>query len=277
MSHCHDHHHPKNYNKAFAIGVLLNLIFVVIEVIFGLLADSLALIADAGHNLSDVLSLLLAWGASALATKKATIYRTYGFRRVTIFASLLSAIMLIMTLGIIAWEAIERFNQPISVDSSTIIIVAGIGAVINTATALLFISGSQHDLNIKGAYLHMAADAGVSVGVVIAGILMAWTNFYWIDPVISIMIVIIIIMSTWGLFRDSLDLAIDAVPKNIKPEEVKSYLQSLPGVVDLHDLHIWATSTTEIALTVHLIIPNDGSKDQFLESERRGREDVSPR
>lgn len=262
----HDHHHPpQNYTKAFAIGVTLNLAFVVIEATYGFLADSLALVTDAGHNLSDVFGLLLAWGAAMLATLRPTPRRTYGFRRVTILASLLSALLLLVALGAIFWEAIGRLSAPRPVDSITIIVVAGIGVVINAATAMLFFSGQKHDLNIKGAFLHMAADAAISLGVVFAGLAILATGRYWIDPLLGILIVLIILFSTLGLLRDSVNLVIDAVPRHIDPEKVRHYFLELPEVADLHDLHIWAMSTTEVALTVHLIIPELDVEDIFLQ------------
>lgn len=261
----HEHHHPKNFNKAFAIGAGLNITFVVIEATYGFLADSLALIADAGHNLSDVLGLLLAWGAALLATRKPTPRRTYGFRRTTILASLLSAILLLVALGAIFWEAIGRLNAPREVNSVVIIVVAGIGVVINSVTAMLFYSGQKYDLNIKGAFLHMAADAAISLGVVLGGLSIMATGFYWIDPLLSVLIAIVILFGTLGLLRESVDLAIDAVPRQIDPQEVRQYFLDLPEVIALHDLHIWAMSTTEVALTVHLVITEGSSEDTFLQ------------
>jgi len=261
----HDHHHkPNDYNRAFAIGVVLNLAFVFIEAIYGVMANSIALIADAGHNFSDVISLLLAWGASLLASKKPTKKRTYGFRKATIIASLISAILLLIALGGIAWEAIGTFRDPKAVNSSIVIIVAGIGVVINTATALLFISGQKHDLNIKGAYLHMAADAAVSLGVVIAGVAIMATGWLWLDPAISLIIVAIILVGTWGLLRDSMNLAIDAVPEGINVTEIEAYLLNLTNVTKLHDLHVWALSTRDTALTVHLTVNDDAIDNRFL-------------
>lgn len=265
MSHNHSHHHHevKSYNKAFAVGVVLNTLFVIIEVTYGFFANSLALIADAGHNLSDVTSLLLAWGASILASKKATRNRTYGFRKTTIFASLISSILLLGTVAIIIWEAIERFQNPHPVQGTTIIIVAAIGIVINTATALLFVRGQKHDLNLRGAFLHMAADAAVSLGVVIAGAVFIYTGWHWIDPVISLLIVAVIFISSWGLFKDSVIYALDFVPKSIDSKGIEKYLLGLEKVLSVHDLHIWALSTTETALTAHLII-NDEKLDNEL-------------
>lgn len=261
----HDHNHQiSNYNRAFAIAVVLNLIFVAIEAGYGVAAGSLALIADAGHNLSDVLSLLLAWGAGLLATKPATEKRTYGFRKVTIMASLASSILLLVALGGITLEAIGRFFDPKPVDGMTVITVAAIGVVINTITALLFVSGQKHDLNIRGAFLHMAADAGVSFGVVVAGIIIMVTGWLLIDPLISLLIVAVILVGTWSLLRDSMNLAIDAVPKGIDMAEIKRYLTSVENVCQIHDLHVWSMSTTEVALSVHLIIVGDSLNNDFL-------------
>lgn len=267
MSHTHNHHHHEvnNYNRSFAIGIALNVIFVIIEVSYGLIADSLALIADAGHNLSDVISLLLAWGAYYLAKKHPTAKRTYGLRKVTIMASLLSAVLLFVALGGIAWESLERLSSPQPVDGMIIIVVAAIGVGINTATALLFVKGQKHDLNIRAAYLHMAADAAISLGVVIAGVAIILTGWLWLDPVISLFIVVVILLSTWSLFRDSIDLSIDAVPQGIAVDDVKNYLLSLKNVSDLHDLHVWALSTTETALTVHLVTTCKMIDNCFLE------------
>jgi cobalt-zinc-cadmium efflux system protein len=262
MSHGHSHQ-ISNYNRAFAIGVMLNVIFVAIEAGYGVAAGALALIADAGHNLSDVLSLLIAWGAALLATKPATEKRTYGFRKATIMASLASAILLLIALGGITWEAIGRFFDPKPVEGMTVIVVAAIGVVINTITALLFISGQKHDLNIRGAFLHMAADAGVSFGVVVAGIIIMVTGWLLIDPLISLLIVAVILVGTWSLLRDSMNLAIDSVPKGIDIAGIKRYLTSLENVSQIHDLHVWPMSTTEVALSVHLIIV-DNSLDNSL-------------
>ena len=261
----HDHNHQiSNYNRAFAIGVMLNVIFVAIEAGYGLAAGSLALIADAGHNLSDVLSLLIAWGAALLATKPATEKRTYGFRKVTIMASLASAILLLVALGGITWEAIGRFFDPKPVEGMTVIAVAAIGVVINTITALLFVSGQKHDLNIRGAFLHMAADAGVSFGVVVAGIIIMVTGWLLIDPLISLLIVAVILVGTWSLLRDSMNLAIDTVPKGIDMAGIKRYLTSLESVSQIHDLHVWPMSTTEVALSVHLITDDNSSDSSLL-------------
>ncbi len=262
MSHQHDHG-VKNYNAAFIIGITLNVAFVIIEAVYGFAVNSLALISDAGHNLSDVFGLVLAWGGSWLAKKSPTVKRTYGFRRATILASLASAILLLIALGAISWEAIIRLQHPQPVNSMTVIVVAGIGVVINTLTALLFMSGRKKDLNIKGAYLHMAADAAVSLGVVFAGVVIMETGWWYLDPAVSLLIAVIIFWGTWGLLRDSLNLSLDAVPRHIDPTEVEAYLRNIPEVTGLHDLHIWAMSTTEVALTAHIVVP-ETVNDQFL-------------
>ena len=259
----HDHG-PTNYNRAFALGVALNVGFVVTEATFGILADSLALLADAGHNLSDVLGLLLAWGANALSRRQPTARRTYGWRSSSILAALLNAVILLVAVGGIAWEAIRRFGEPSQVGGMTVIWVAAVGVAINTATALLFMAGRKGDLNIRGAFLHMAADAGVSAGVVVAGVAILWTGWDWLDPAVSLIIAAVILVSTWGLLRDSVNLALDAVPSEIEPNAVSAYLQSLPGVEDVHDLHIWGMSTTETALTVHLLKPDARDDDRLL-------------
>lgn len=263
MSHQHSHK-PKDYNRAFAIGVALNVVFVVIEAGYGIATGSLALIADAGHNLSDVIGLLLAWGANFLSGKPPTEKRTYGFRKLTIMASLASAILLLFALGCITWEAIGRLFHPKPIEGITVIVVAAIGVVINTITALLFISGQKHDLNIKGAFLHMAADAAISLGVVIAGAVIMATGWLWMDPVVSLLIVVVILAGTWPLLRDSVNLAIDSVPRGIDILGIRDYLASLENVAQIHDLHVWAMSTTEVALSVHLIISDDSWDNNFL-------------
>jgi len=260
----HHHHAAPDYNRAFAVGVVLNVGFVIVEAVFGVLSNSLALLTDAGHNLSDVLGLLLAWGAAALAKKKPSLRRTYGFSRATIIASVFSGLLLMGAVGAIAWEAVIRLVEPAQPAGKTIMIVAAIGVVINTVTALFFLSGKDHDLNIRGAFLHMAADAVVSLGVVISGALILFYGMNWIDPVISLVIAGVIFLSTWGLLRDSLNLAVDAVPRNIDPEAVREYLAGLPGVQALHDLHIWPMSTTDTALTAHLVMDEFPDNDRFL-------------
>lgn len=268
MSHAHSHA-VTDHSRAFAIGVALNLMFVLIEAGYGLVAHSLALIADAGHNLSDVVSLLLAWGASVLAGKLSTEKRTYGLRKVTIMASLIGAVLLLLALGGISWEALNRFMQPQPVAGKVIILVAAIGVAINTITALLFVSGQKHDLNIRSAFLHMAADAGVSLGVVLAGVIIMLKGWLWVDPAISLAIVVVILAGTWSLLRDSIDLAIDAVPQGIDMAAIRDYLTGLETVSQIHDLHVWALSTTENALTVHLVVADESPGNELLHRVQR--------
>lgn len=247
------------------MGIGLNIIFVAVEVFFGLKANSSALLADAGHNASDVLSLVFAWTAIWLAALKPKGKYTYGLRRSTILVSILNALLLFGAAIAIGWDAIGKFKNPEPVASSQIMIVAGIGVVINTLTFLLFIKGQKKDLNIRGAFLHMAADAGVSLGVVMGGLLISLTGIQRIDPVMSLVIVCIILWGTWNLFIDSLNLALDAVPKHIDIEEVRRFLLSKEGVEGIHDLHVWSLSTTHVALTAHLIMPH-GHDDEFITS-----------
>jgi len=262
----HGHSHgPANYGRAFAFGIALNLLFVGIEGLYGWLSNSLSLLADAGHNLSDVLGLVLAWVASVLAQRVPTARRTYGLRRSSILASLGNALLLLVAILGIAYEAIVRLRHPEPVASGTVMLVASIGIVINGLTAWLFASGAKSDLNVRGAFLHMAADAAVSAGVVLAALAMRYTGWLWLDPVTSLVIVIVIAVGTWGLLRDSIDLSLDAVPRHIDPAKVEAYLSSLPGIVAVHDLHIWAMSTTEVALTVHLVKPDARVDDALLE------------
>jgi len=263
-THGHHHHGELNYNRAFAIGVTLNLAFVVVEIIFGLFANSLALLADAGHNFSDVLGLLLAWGARVLGNRLPSARRTYGLRRSSILAALLNSLILLIAIVMIAWEAIGRLIHPDAVATGTVMIVAFIGVIINTATALLFTGGKEHDLNIRGAYLHMAADAAISLGVVVGAFVIAITSWLWIDPALSLAIAAAIGIATWRLLRQSLNLSLDAVPEQIDVPAVRSYLGQLRGVVEVHDLHIWAISTTETALTVHLVKPEAIVDDDWL-------------
>jgi cobalt-zinc-cadmium efflux system protein len=261
----HPHHHaPPDYNRAFAVGVVLNVVFVIVEAVYGVLSDSLALLTDAGHNLSDVLGLLLAWGAALLARRRPSARRTYGFSRATIIASLFSGLLLVGAVGAIGWEAVNRLMEPVQPAGGTIMVVAAIGVVINTVTALFFFSGKDSDLNIRGAFLHMAADAAVSLGVVGSGALILFYGLSWIDPVISLVIAAVIMLSTWGLLKDSLNLAVDAVPPSVDPRAVRGYLTGLPGVRAIHDLHIWAMSTTDTALTAHLVMEDFPDGDQYL-------------
>lgn len=267
--HSHDdshHHHSHQSGRAFAIAIVLNTGFVIIEFIYGFIANSTALLADAGHNLSDVLGLVLAGGAVLLARKQPSKRYTYGLRSTSILAALANAMLLLVACGAIALEAVERFTQPILVESLTVSAIAGIGIVVNSLSALLFIKGSQQDMNIRGAYLHMAADAAVSLGVVIIGLVMFYTNdYYWLDPAITLLIVLVILIGTWGLLRESMRLVLSAVPENIDDAAIESYLCQLDGVADCHDLHIWGLSTTETALTVHLVMPNGCPNDAFID------------
>ena len=261
----HAHHHaPTNFNRAFAVGIALNLGFVVVEAVFGAVAHSLALLADAGHNLSDVLGLVLAWGATVLVRRLPTKRRTYGMRRSSILASLLNALLLLVAIGAIAWEAIQRLQHPEPVVSAVVMGVAAIGILVNGITAWLFAAGRKGDLNIRGAFQHMAADAAVSLGVVLAALAMRFTGWLWLDPAVSLVIVVVIAVGTWGLLRDSVNLALDAVPQGIDPAQVETYLAALPGVTAVHDLHIWGMSTTDAAMTVHLVKPDASIDDALL-------------
>jgi cobalt-zinc-cadmium efflux system protein len=263
--HSHAHSHaPADFGRAFAIGTVLNLGFVLVEGLAGIATGSMALLADAGHNLSDVLGLLIAWGGASLAKRPASRRFTYGLSSSTILGALANAVLLLFAVGAIALEAVQRLGSPAPVPGATVMIVAGIGIVINTATALLFMRGSKHDLNIRGAYLHMAADAAVSAAVVVGGALILFTGKAWIDPALSLLIVVVILWSTWGLLRDSVVMALHAVPPGIDAEQVEETLATLPGVARVHDLHIWPMSTTQVALTAHLQMPGGHPGDAFL-------------
>ena len=274
-SHDHDHDHhdghghghshaPKDFGQAFLIGVILNSVFVVVEAVYGWISGSMALIADAGHNLSDVMALLLAWGASVAAKKPPTQRFTYGFKSSTILAALANAGLLLVAIGAITFETLHRIAEPAPVEGMTMVIVAGIGIVINTGTALLFLRGREHDINIRGAFLHMAADALVSLGVVIAGVAILFSGATWIDPLVSLLIVAVIAWGTWGLLKDSVAMSLLGVPKGISESGVRSYLAGLEGVSEIHELHIWPMSTTETALTAHLVMPGGHPGDTFL-------------
>jgi cobalt-zinc-cadmium efflux system protein len=266
-SHAHGHaghsHAPDSFGFAFAVGVVLNAGFVAAEVIFGYAANSLALISDAVHNFSDVIALLLAWAAVWLARKRPTQQHTYGYRRASILAALINAGLLLIAVGGIAVEAINRIREPADVAGWTVVLVATLGIVVNGGTALLFMRGRHGDLNIRGAYLHMAADAGVSLGVVVAAFAIMLTGWQWVDPAISLCIAAVVLASGWGLAKDSVNLALDGVPKGIELAEVEVYLGQLQGVTEVHDLHVWAMSTSETALTAHLVRPG-GYEDSFL-------------
>lgn len=260
--HDHDHQHghghahaPKDFGKAFAIGVFLNTGFVIVEAVYGILSNSLALLTDAGHNLSDVMGLLLAWAASLLAKRQPSARFTYGLRSTSILAALLNAAVLLVATGAIGWEAISRFSQPAPVQGATVIAVGAVGVVINTATALMFMSGREGDLNIRAAFLHMVADAAITLGVVLSGFAIVYTGWQWLDAATSLAVALLVIAGTWGLLRDSVNLALHAVPSGIDPARVRDYLVAIPGVAEVHDLHIWGMSTTETALTAHLVFP----------------------
>ena len=271
-AHGHGHSHapaPEDMGRAFAIGVVLNTVFVAVEAGVGLYVGSMALLADAGHNLSDVLSLVLAWGAILLAKRAPTARRTYGMRKATILASLTNAVLLLVAVGAIVGESIHRLMEPAPVASGLVMITAGVGVVINTGTALLFMRGG-HDLNVRGAFLHMAADAAVSLIVVIGAIVMSQTGIAWIDPMLGLVIAVVIVWGSWGLLRDSVDLAMDAAPRNIDVAKVREWIAERPGVTEIHDLHVWAMSTTETALTAHLIRPDNADADTFLHEASAG-------
>lgn len=262
MSHNHGPN-PINYGRAFALGIGLNVVYVAVEVFYGLYVNSSALLADAGHNAGDVFSLMLAWAATWVAGKGTGGKYTYGFRKTTIMASLINGLLIFAAAVLILRDAILKIQAPVEVPGNVIMIVAGIGVLINTGTALLFMRGQKEDLNVKGAFLHMAADAAVSVGVVLGGLAVTLTGKYWIDPTLSFLIVAVIVYSAWGLLRDSVKLALDGVPKDIRLEKVQTFLENLEGVVEVHDLHVWALSTTETALTAHLVVPG-AHDDHFI-------------
>jgi cobalt-zinc-cadmium efflux system protein len=279
--HAHDHSHghahgpgahvhaPASFDRAFAIGVGLNVAFVVIELAFGFRTNSLALVADAGHNLGDVLSLVLAWAGTVLARREPTPRRTYGMRRFSILAAVANAGILLVAVGAILVEAVDRFRHPAPIAGGIVSVVAAVGIAINLGTALAFMRGREHDLNLRGAFLHMMGDAAASAGVVVAGLLIAATGLLWIDPFVSLLLAALILWSTWGLAKDSVNLALDAVPAGIDPLEVDSMLRGLEGVVEVHDLHIWGMSTTDVALTAHLIRPCHGGEDALLTTATR--------
>ena len=269
--HGHGHHHghghshaPASFGRAFAIGIALNGLFVGVEAVYGIVAGSMALVADAGHNLSDVLGLLIAWSASVLATRPPSSRFTYGLKSSSILAALANASLLLVALGAITIESVRRLLDPAPIATGPVMVVAAIGIVINTATALMFMRGRHHDLNVRGAFLHMAGDAAVSAGVVIAALVIGFTHAWWIDPVVSLAIVALIGWSTWGLARDALHMSLLAVPPGISEENVRAFLGQQAGVTAVHDLHIWPMSTTETALTAHLVMPEGHPGDAFL-------------
>lgn len=267
----HDHghrhvHDPASFNRAFALGIGLNIAFVIIEAFYGWHAGSLALLADAGHNLSDVAGLLLAWCAAFAGRIQPDARHTYGWRRASILAAFVNAMLLLVAMGSLLWEAAHRLQSPTPAEGLTIIAVAGVGVVVNGVTAALFMAGRKHDINLRGAFLHMAADALVSLGVAVAGALYLWQGWVWLDPVISIVIALVVIAGTWGLFRQSVHLLFDGVPDGIDLAAVDTCLRGQSGVAEVHDLHVWAMSTTETALTAHLVMPEGHPGDAAMEA-----------
>jgi cobalt-zinc-cadmium efflux system protein len=264
----HTHPHaraPDSFGVAFAVGIALNAAFVVAEVVFGLLGNSVALLADAGHNLGDVLGLIVAWVASILVRRAPSARFTYGLRGSSILAALFNGVFLLVAVGGISWEAIQRIGQPEHVAGVTVMIVAAAGILVNGISAWLFASGRKGDLNVRGAFLHMVSDAAVSAGVVVAGFIIVMTGWLWLDPIVSLAISAVILWGTWGLLRDSFTMSMNAVPPGIDPTKVRDFLEHLPGVTSVHDLHIWPMSTTETALTAHLLMPGSGHPgDAFL-------------
>ena len=268
----HHHHAPADFGRAFAIGIVLNTVFVLVEAVAGILYGSMALVADAGHNLSDVLALALAWIAAIAARRPATGRFTYGYKSSTILAALANALLLAIAIGAILFETIHRLTEPQQPQGMAMIVVAGIGIAINTLTAMLFVRG-QSDLNIRGAFLHMAADALVSLGVVLAGVAILLTGLVWIDAAVSFAIIAVIAWSTWGLARDSVAMSLLAAPPGIDLDDVRRHLADLQGVAAVHDLHVWPMSTTETALTAHLVMPEKPASDSFLRDVAAGLRD----
>lgn len=265
-SHHHHHHHPGDYNRAFAVAVALNFGFVLLQAGYAVYANSMSLLADAGHNLGDVLGLLMAWLANWLLTRPTSDRYSYGHKKTTVFAAVLNALMLVATSAIIGYESIQKVMHPQEVNEFVIMVVASIGILVNGGTAMLFWRGHEHDLNIKSAFLHLAYDALISLGVVFTGLVIYYTDWYWLDPAIGLAIIVTILFGTWALLRDSVNLMLDAVPHNIDQSGVRDYLLALPGVKDVHDLHIWGLSTRETALTAHLIMPTERLSDDDYRS-----------
>ena len=261
--HGRDHAVPAK-SRAFAIGIGLNLLFLFVEVVYGLRAHSLALLSDAGHNLGDVLGLGLSWGALVLGQRLPSARHTYGMRRASILASLGNAMLLLVTVGGISWEAIQRLLHPQTVEGQTVMVVAAIGIAVNGLAALLFMSGKEHDINVRSAFQHMLSDAAVSLGVVVAGLAILYTGRSWLDSAVSLVVGGVIVLGTWSLLKESLRLALDAVPEDTDLPAIQRYLEQLPGVTTIHDLHVWAMSTTEAALTVHLVVPNRDFSDDAM-------------
>ena len=269
-SHSHGHAHaPANFDRAFAIGISVNIAFVAIEAFFGWRVNSLALLADAGHNLGDVAGLVLAWAGAFAGRLRPDARYTYGWKRASILAAFTNALLLLVAMGSLAWEAFGRLSAPAPTPGVTVMVVAGIGIFVNLGTALLFMRGREHDINIRGAFVHMAGDALVSAGVVVAGALSLWFGWSWLDPAASLVIAGVIVVGTWGLFRQSLHLMFDGVPAHIDLHAVRDVLAALPGVDRVHDLHVWATGTLDVALTAHLVMPAGYPDDAFFEAATR--------
>ncbi|HSW69494.1 MAG TPA: cation diffusion facilitator family transporter [Gammaproteobacteria bacterium] len=278
MSHSHDHNHdhsghhhpvPHSFNKAFGIAILLNFAFTIFQATYAIIANSMGLLADAAHNFGDVFGLVLAWGASWLLTLPPNKRYSYGFKRTTIMAALTNALILVASSALIAYESIYKFWHLSQVNERIVIIVALIGIIINGSTAMLFMKGAHHDLNIKGAFLHLLGDAFISIGVVVSGILILFTRQMWIDPLVGLLIIVVILWGTWGLLRDSTRLILDAIPRHIDRQGVETYFKNISGVQTVHDLHIWGLSTKEVAMTIHLIMPaNPLSDEDFIKINR---------
>lgn len=271
MGHDHAHAHegghqhaPRNYGRAFIIGIALNVVFVVVEAAYGISSGSVALVADAAHNLSDVLGLALAWAAFVLAQRKPSRRRTYGLRKTTVLAALANSVLLLVAIGGVSWEAVGRLRAPSRIEGGVVMAVAAIGVIINGVSAALFAKGRKGDANLQGAFLHLASDAAVSLGVVVTGAIILRTGWMMLDPIVSLLVSVVILVGTWSLLKQSVNLALDAVPEGIDVEAVNAYLTSLPGVVEVHDLHIWAMSTTETALTAHLVMQTNTCEPRFL-------------
>lgn len=262
--HGHNHAHAANQDRAFVLGIVLNFAIVIVQTVYGIAAHSMALLADAGHNLGDVLGLVLAGGAAFLARRRPTKRRTYGYRRLTLLSALANGVFLLVALGAIALESIRRLGAPEPVAEKPVIVVAAIAVVVNGASALAFLRGGKQDLNVRAAFLHLAGDAGISVGVVVAAIVVLRTGWFWVDPALSLAVAGLILVSTWSLLRRSLNLVLDAVPEGIDIDAVRAYLSSLPCVREVHDLHVWPLSTTESALTAHLVMPGNACEPTFL-------------
>ncbi len=277
MPHDHDHHGhahtPADFGRAFAIGIALNLGYVVLEGAYGIVSSSMALLADAGHNLSDVLGLVLAWGAAHLSRRGPTRLRTYGYKASSTLAALANGVLLLVAIGAIGWESIQRLMHPEPIATGTVLWVAAIGVLVNAGTAWLFMAGRKGDINIRGTFLHMAADAAVTVGVIVAALLIRATGWLWLDPAVSLVIAVVILVGTWNLLRDSFNLAMDAVPNGIDPDAVRAWLAGLPGVTEVHDLHVWAIGATDTALTAHLVRHDtEGDRSLLLDVQCGARE-----